>query len=51
MADINEMCEEKGDLTDFITANDLIDSIDLLNPTLHTYPTYLWGKERLVEFL
>ena len=38
-------------MANFITANDLIDSIELLNPTLQTYPTYLWGKEGLIAFL
>ena len=52
MADMNEFIGEKKDLYDFFQHNDLIDAVSLLDPDLHTDPTYLWGqkKDRLYSY-
>ena len=47
MADMNEFIGEKKALHIFCQTTNLIDSISLLNPDLHSDPTYLWGKKRI----
>jgi len=47
MADMNEFIGGKKALHIFCQTTNLIDSISLLNPDLHSDPTYLWGKKRI----
>ena len=51
MADMNEFIGDKKALHTFCQATNLIDSISLLNPDLHSDPTYLWGKKRIYYIL
>ena len=47
MSDMNEYTGDMGELSEFCTTCDLVDTVALLNPDIETDPTYLYGSKRI----